>query len=99
MNAETIGLIVMAILGSNVLQAMVTAIMQRRKVSADAADALSKTALEQLSGIETRLRAAESKVDEFRRALYVHDRWDRMVLQELYALGKTDIPDPPELRI
>ena len=89
----------MAVLGSNVLQAMVTAVMQRRKVSADAADALSKTAMQQLQGIEARLLAAEGKVDEFRRALYVHDRWDRMVLQELYALGKTDIPDPPELRI
>lgn len=98
-NAQLIGAIFMAVLSSKVLEASVTAVLQRRKVKTDAVEQLSDTALAQLSGMDVRLRAAEQKVDEFRRALYVHDRWDRMVLQELYSLGKTDIPDPPELRI
>lgn len=98
--------IVLAVVSSTLLATLVQARRDRRKtlaeapkVKADTADVLSETALEQVAAMKKDLDETREAVRSFRSALRDHEEWDRMVLRELYSLGRTDIPNPPELWI
>lgn len=98
--------IAMAIAGSAVVTQGIRAIAERGKVDAEqvkieaeANEVLSGNALEQLTSMKVDLAETKAIIREFRRSLYEHEKWDRMVLRELNSLGRVDIPSPPELWI
>lgn len=98
--------VLVAIAGSTVLTQVIRGVLERRNIDSDAAkkeaeaaDVLSGIALEQLTGMKVEVAEMKSIVREFRRSLYEHEKWDRMVLRELNSLGRVDIASPPELWI
>lgn len=98
--------LVLAVAGSTVVGQAVQAISGRRKVNqeaiklnAEASVELSDAALAQLKEVKIDLDETKASVRAFKKALHEHETWDRMVLRELYVLGRTDIPNPPELWI
>lgn len=98
--------VLVAIAGSTVLTQAVRGFAERKSIDGDAVkkeaeatDVLSGTALEQLASMKTDLADTKAIVREFRKSLYEHEKWDRMVLRELNSLGRVDIPSPPELWI
>lgn len=103
MNWQTVFSLIVAVASSTVLTQGVQAIIQRRKVKVDATEVLSDTALSQLAAMKADLREARDDVDKmrdeqraFRKVLYQHEKWDRMVIAKLDSLG-VPVPDAPEL--
>lgn len=98
--------IVTAVFGSGLLTAVVTAVFNKRKLSADAAKLITDAAASVTNTMSKRLQELEAKEhlrelqeDNFRLRLERHEEWDRMLVQRIRLIDPTmQIPDPPSLR-
>lgn len=103
MTWEVLFSMLVGVASSTALTQGVMAVFQRRKVSADATEVLSQTAISQLQSMRSDLESAKADMQkmrdeqrDFRKVLHEHERWDRMVIVKLGALG-VDVPTAPEL--
>lgn len=77
---------------------------ESRKVNADSAEVLVRTAAESnkdlgedLKEVRTELREVRATQRRHDDVLRVHHRWDELVVDQLRRLGGVDVPDPPPL--
>lgn len=98
--------VVIAVFGSGLLTAIVTAVFNKRKLSADAAKLITDAAASVTTTMSTRLQELEAKErlrelqeDAFRLKLEKHEEWDRTLVNRVRQIDPTmQIPDPPSLR-
>jgi hypothetical protein len=93
------------ILGSSVLNTIVTIAGNRRKTDAetrvheaDAATTIATNALSQVTSIQGRLDRAEGRIDQFQKALFPHQAWDAKAHKKALEVDP-NFPPPPDLTL
>jgi len=98
--------VVTAVFGSGLLTAVVTALFNKRKLTADAAKMITDAAASVTQTMSTRLQELEAKDRErelaeniFRQKLEMHEAWDRKLVIKIRQIDpNVIIEDPPSLR-
>jgi hypothetical protein len=83
---------------AGILTAFVNGYFNRRKLGADTTKIITDAAAAVVTSTQTRLGLLEQEMGEVRRALRIHEPWDREAVRKLRAANPPiDISEPPPL--
>ena len=98
MDGAAVVTLLTSVTGAGVIAAVVNGLINRRKLGADTTKVITEAAASLVGMTQGRLDTLEKEMTEVRKALRIHEPWDREAVKKLRSADPPiDILDPPPL--